>query len=518
VPVARLQTDRTRIEIRGPDGRPLAEVTDDRVTVYDEHGQRTGGFREVEVEVRAEGRAGGRLLRAAVGRLKAAGCRAEPPLPKVIRVLGPRASGPPDVVVPRIRADATVDTLPRYATARSVAQILRHDPGVRLGEDPEDVHQFRVATRRLRSDLRTFAPLLDPRPVSDLRARLRLLGAKAGDARDADVLTGRLKARANLLPDQDAAGVEQLIRRLQDQAREARAALVQALSSPGLRPATRYPGQHRRTAADRRRAARPGQPAGRRSGRRVVDPPALAAAETRRQGAQKGLARHPVARRPHPGQAMPLRSRGRRTGLRPPGWPVRGGHRRGPGHPRRSSRQCRRRGLVARHRRCCFSGMRRRRGTDRRGATGTGQVALRVAEGLETRNGQETAPVAVKDRATGCGSGPSRCFAHDVGGVLVPAQALESGVPQLPVGGPFAEPDLGYEPGLHPVHPGPGQAADRLESRVRPLVRGQRRVQAGQGAPVEAGADLAGVVQLSAGVVVAEQERAEPNAGPFGSV
>jgi inorganic triphosphatase YgiF len=67
VPVTRLQTDRTPTEIRGPDGRLLAEITDDRVAVYDEHGQRTGGFREIEIEVRADGRAGGRLLRAAVG-------------------------------------------------------------------------------------------------------------------------------------------------------------------------------------------------------------------------------------------------------------------------------------------------------------------------------------------------------------------------------------------------------------------------------------------------------------------
>jgi CHAD domain len=84
----------------------------------------------------------------------------------VIRVLGPRASGPPDVVVPRIGADVAVDTLLRYATVKSVAQILRHDPGVRLGEDPEEVHQFRVATRRLRSGLRAFAPLLDDPPAS----------------------------------------------------------------------------------------------------------------------------------------------------------------------------------------------------------------------------------------------------------------------------------------------------------------------------------------------------------------
>ena len=39
---------------------------------------------------------------------------------------------------------------------RRSLRLLRHDPGVRIGDDPEDVHQARVATRRLRSDLRTF--------------------------------------------------------------------------------------------------------------------------------------------------------------------------------------------------------------------------------------------------------------------------------------------------------------------------------------------------------------------------
>ena len=49
----------------------------------------------------------------------------------------------------------------RRALSTSVIRLLRHDPGVRLGIDAEDVHQARVATRRLRSDLRTFQPLLD---------------------------------------------------------------------------------------------------------------------------------------------------------------------------------------------------------------------------------------------------------------------------------------------------------------------------------------------------------------------
>ncbi len=227
-----LRTDRTPIEIRGGDGRRLAEVTDDRVTVHAGPGQPRGQFREVEVEVCAGRKAGRDILRAATRRLVAAGCRAGPPVPKVIRALGQRASGPPEVVIPPLGPDATVSALIRHATSRSLTQIMRHDPGVRLGEDPEDVHQFRVATRRLRSDLRTFAPLLDPQPVSGLRDGLRLLGAKAGAARDTDVLTGRLRAQAGQLPEQDAAGVEELIRRLDSQARAARAALLDELRSP----------------------------------------------------------------------------------------------------------------------------------------------------------------------------------------------------------------------------------------------------------------------------------------------
>lgn len=229
--VARLRTDRTLIEIRGCDGQRLAEITDDRVTVHTGRGRSSTRFREVEVEIHAGRRVGRDLLRAAVHRLVAAGCRDEPPIPKLIRALGSSASQPPDLVIPPTGSDATIGALIRHAISRSLIQIMRHDPGVRLGDDPEDVHQFRVATRRLRSDLRTFRPLLDPQPVSKLTGGLRLLGGKAGAARDADVLTGRLRAAAKLLPPVDAAAVEELIRRLDSEARSARVALLDALRS-----------------------------------------------------------------------------------------------------------------------------------------------------------------------------------------------------------------------------------------------------------------------------------------------
>ncbi|WP_432524980.1 CHAD domain-containing protein [Kineococcus sp. SYSU DK006] len=71
-----------------------------------------------------------------------------------------------------------------------VAQVLAQDPRVRRDE-PDSIHKMRVATRRLRSALRTFQPLLSA-PTKPLRDELRWLAAELGAARDAEVLRDRL--------------------------------------------------------------------------------------------------------------------------------------------------------------------------------------------------------------------------------------------------------------------------------------------------------------------------------------
>ena len=102
------------------------------------------------------------------------------------------------MAVPVTRGPATA--LIRDTVDASVQRLLAADPIARLGEDPEGVHQARVATRRLRSDLRTFAPLLDPVWVTSLRDELRWLGGELGAARESEVLLGHLRDRATALP------------------------------------------------------------------------------------------------------------------------------------------------------------------------------------------------------------------------------------------------------------------------------------------------------------------------------
>jgi CHAD domain-containing protein len=57
------------------------------------------------------------------------------------------------------------------------------------------VHKARVAARRLRSDLRTFRPLVDRDWAEALRTELRWLGRLLGPVRDAEVLGARLQGR-----------------------------------------------------------------------------------------------------------------------------------------------------------------------------------------------------------------------------------------------------------------------------------------------------------------------------------
>jgi CHAD domain-containing protein len=96
-------------------------------------------------------------------------------------------------------APGPVAAVVRDALDTSVQRLLAADPIARVGDDPEGVHQARVATRRLRCDLRTFAPLLDHDWATSLRNELRWLGAELGVAREAEVLLGHLRERTRAL-------------------------------------------------------------------------------------------------------------------------------------------------------------------------------------------------------------------------------------------------------------------------------------------------------------------------------
>jgi len=230
VPVARLSTIRRRVRLVDGAGTRVAEVVDDEVSVRD--GRRVAArFREIEIEVTQAQNGAGGIVDPLVMRLRGAGAGAADPTPKHIRALGPRAMEPPEVSALPLQPDSPARDVIKHVLAESIASLLKHDPLVRTSGDPEAVHQARVATRKLRSHLRTFGPLLDPEWTEPLRSELGWLALGLGAVRDREVLFERLSERARSLPASDLRSANSLLHILQVEIATLRTKLMAELDS-----------------------------------------------------------------------------------------------------------------------------------------------------------------------------------------------------------------------------------------------------------------------------------------------
>ena len=100
--------------------------------------------------------------------------------------------------VPELGPTEIGDTLSLRGLALAVlrrhfAALLAHEPGTRLGDDPEGLHRMRVATRRLRAALGLFAEGL-PGRAARFRDELRWVANGLGEVRDIDVQLEQVEA------------------------------------------------------------------------------------------------------------------------------------------------------------------------------------------------------------------------------------------------------------------------------------------------------------------------------------
>lgn len=226
-PVARVTTRRIGVELRSDEGLPVAKVVDDEVTAY--HGEHLAArFQEVEVQLGSAAPPG--LMDAVVTQLQAAGAGDPNPTPTVARALGSRAPASPELALTvKLGKRATAADAVRAAMSAAARRVIAHHAGVLIDDDPEDVHQARVGTRRLRSSLRTFRPLLEPGWTAPLQDELRWLAGLLGDVRDADVLLERLRRQAADLTEHDAHEVARLLADLTGQRETALGRLLHAM-------------------------------------------------------------------------------------------------------------------------------------------------------------------------------------------------------------------------------------------------------------------------------------------------
>jgi CHAD domain-containing protein len=167
-------------------GVDAAEVALDDTMIVVGAGQRPMQLRRVEVEVRPEWVD---ALEPVVERLRAS-CGLQPAtLSKFeagLLAVGQVIPGPPDLGPTGVTASSTMGELAYAVIRRQLAVLAAKEAGTRLGEDPEELHDMRVATRRLRAALDLFAEVL-PARAQGYREELRWLGSVLGAVRDLDV-------------------------------------------------------------------------------------------------------------------------------------------------------------------------------------------------------------------------------------------------------------------------------------------------------------------------------------------
>ncbi|MEQ0563795.1 CHAD domain-containing protein [Amycolatopsis sp. NEAU-NG30] len=145
-------------------------------------------------------------------------------LPRTPAELGlpdrPVEAGPADPAVHHVRAKLD----------REIRALLAYEPGTRSGADPEDLHQMRVALRRMRSILKLSGRLVGD-GAEPVRAELGWLGQSLGEVRDYDVLIGHLREVIAGFEVRDQAAGRRLVSRFVAERATAKRRLTRALSS-----------------------------------------------------------------------------------------------------------------------------------------------------------------------------------------------------------------------------------------------------------------------------------------------
>jgi triphosphatase len=113
-------------------------------------------------------------------------------------------------------------------------QLVRLDqsrPPAGEAPTPDEVHQTRIAVRRIRAALRLFAGHLPPVTTRRLNDEFRWLGRRLGEVRDLDVQTARVAKEAKPIPKTHQVRLAPYERFLQTERDQARAALESLFTS-----------------------------------------------------------------------------------------------------------------------------------------------------------------------------------------------------------------------------------------------------------------------------------------------
>jgi CHAD domain-containing protein len=156
------------------------------------------------------------------------------PPPEIMRLIGGVVSGKPLLPAPPVSADAGAARLREMLLVQRRTMLV-HEPGVRLGTDPENLHEHRVAARRTRAFVRAARDYVDPDWRREIADPLGDLGEVTGPVRDLDVLLDHVRAELDTLGEPEPLGGMTLVELLEGERRDGRKRLVDVLDDADYR-------------------------------------------------------------------------------------------------------------------------------------------------------------------------------------------------------------------------------------------------------------------------------------------
>ena len=131
--------------------------------------------------------------------------------------------------IPGLSADLAYGEVAARVVEVRCRELADHSAGVLDTSDIENVHDMRVASRRLRAALEVFMPCFPAKQAKSVLEEVKALADALGERRDPDVLLDRLATLEAALPKANTPGIEAFAAPVREEQERGNATLAAAL-------------------------------------------------------------------------------------------------------------------------------------------------------------------------------------------------------------------------------------------------------------------------------------------------
>jgi CHAD domain-containing protein len=233
-PLFEVHTSRQRYAVHAAnDEKPLGEIALDETVISRPHGQPQTSIQRVEVEALTDAHEPLQALVKALRSVCSLESASDSKFSLGLKSVGLAPATPPELAPNAVNASMRVDEVALANLRRYLSIWDLHEPGARLGDDPEELHDLRVAGRRLDAILRQFGTYL-PAGLVRTRPTLKKILRALGEARDLDVALLELDAFNRALSEADQAKLEPLEQHLRSERARSRTRMLSLLDSSAV--------------------------------------------------------------------------------------------------------------------------------------------------------------------------------------------------------------------------------------------------------------------------------------------